>query len=95
MKRLVFPLVLEAVFIAACILLPNRTLYVYFLFYGALIIYFAKDFSFHAQVERFKDIRGFWLPVLLTAVALVLCHTIKTKVIMRFIFVPDLSLIHI
>ena len=89
MKRLIFPLVLEAVFVAACLLLPNKTLYLYFLFYAALIIYFAKDFSFHAQVERFKDVKGFWMPVFFTAVALVLCQTVITKVIMRFVFVPD------
>ena len=89
MKRLIFPLLWELIFIVTSILLPNRTLYLYFLFYLGLIIYFRKDYSFCKQCEVFKDFRKFWLPVLLTSAAIGLCYVIKTRVLMRFFMVPD------
>lgn len=88
MKRLIFPLLWELIFIVTSILLPGRTLYLYFLFYLGLIIYFRKDYSFCKQCEVFKDFRKFWLPVLLTSAAMGLCYVIKTRVLMNFM-IPD------
>ena len=90
MKRLLFPVALEAVFIAAVSFMPNRSLYFYFLSYLGIIIYFRKDFSFRKQIYNITDIKGFWVPVVLTALGLGLCNAIKTRVLSQmFLMVPD------
>ena len=80
-KNLAFPLIWELLFIIFVILKPFKTIYVLLVFYLVLIVYFAKDFSFKDYFANLKDIKKFWLPVVLTIVAMQVAHMINKDLI--------------
>ena len=88
--KLLVPILWEIAFIIVIRLLPTRSLPIYFVFYVGLIWWFRHDYSFRQGAGRLKDLRGFWLPVVLTMLGMVLCYECKTRILQRFLFmIPD------
>lgn len=67
-KLNIFPIILEGLFILACLLFREYCIYINFLFYIVLAIYFKqrKDFSIKEWLNSVKKGRTFWKQVLLT-----------------------------
>lgn len=93
-RPLLIPVLWEVLFLIVMQLVPTKTLPVYFIFYLGLILWFVRR-NLHADRETeskrisLRDVRGFWLPVLLTTLGMVICYEIKTRVIQEFLFIPD------
>ncbi len=88
-KEYAFPIIWEALFIVLVILRPVKTLYLFFVFYLVLLVYYRESFSFKEYKRNLKNIKGFWIPVVITAVAAFATYWIKTNLIQTRIFVPD------
>ena len=80
-KNLAFPLIWELLFIVFVIIAPFKTIYVLLVFYLVLLVYFAKDFSFKEYFSNFKDIKRFWIPVVLTIIGVQLAHMVNENLI--------------
>ena len=67
-KLNIFPIILEGLFILACLLFREYCIYINFLFYIVLAVYFKqrKDFSIKEWLNYVKKGRIFWKQVLLT-----------------------------
>ena len=67
-KLNIFPIILEGLFILACLLFREHCIYINFLFYIVLAVYFKqrKDFSIKEWLNSVKKGRTFWKQVLLT-----------------------------
>ena len=81
-KNLAFPLVWEMLFVIFCIIRPFKTLYIFFVFYLVLTVYFAKDFSFKDYFANFKDVKKFWIPVVITMVGAILAFLANKNLIL-------------
>ena len=80
-KNLAFPLIWELLFIVFVIIAPFKTIYVLLVFYLVILVYFAKDFSFKDYFSNFKDIKRFWIPVVLTIIGVQLAHMVNENLI--------------
>lgn len=68
-KKNLTPLAIEAVFIVSCFMVPAAYfIYTNFLFYSALLLYFAvrKEFSLKAWIDSLKGGKAFWRPAGIT-----------------------------
>lgn len=67
-KSNIFPIIVESLFILACLLFREYCIYINFLFYIVLAVYFKqrKDFSIKEWLNYVKKGRIFWKQVLLT-----------------------------
>lgn len=67
-KLNIFPIILEGLFILACLLFREYCIYINFLFYIVLAVYFKqrKDFSIKEWLNSVRKGRTFWKQVLLT-----------------------------
>ena len=67
-KLNIFPIIVEVVFVLACLLLQGHFIYINFLFYIVLAIYFLvkRRFSIKEWLESFKGGKNFWKQVALT-----------------------------
>lgn len=68
-KKNLIPLAIEAVFIVSCFMVPAKYfIYTNFLFYSALLLYFAvrKEFSLKAWIDSLKGGKAFWRPAGIT-----------------------------
>lgn len=80
-KNLAFPLIWEALFIAFIIIAPFKTIYISLVFYLVLLVYFAKDFSFRDFFSNLKNIKAFWIPVVLTVAGVQLAYIVNKNLI--------------
>ncbi len=88
LKDLAFPILWELLFIVLCIMRPIKTLYLFFVFYLVLFVYFREGFSLREYRKNFRDLKKFWLPVVVTAIAMFAVQWIKFNLIqMNFIMV--------
>ncbi|WP_231718326.1 CPBP family intramembrane glutamic endopeptidase [Lagierella massiliensis] len=67
-KLNIFPIIVEVLFVLACLLLQGYFIYINFLFYIVLAIYFLlrEDFSIQEWLDSFKGGKNFWKQVALT-----------------------------
>lgn len=73
-KRLIFPVIWQAIFIISCIVFPKQyCIYTNFLFYLGIIIYFflIGDFKYDELVKNIKSGRRFWKLVIVTALTMI------------------------
>ncbi|MFA9381335.1 MAG: lysostaphin resistance A-like protein [Acetanaerobacterium sp.] len=74
-KKLIFPILWELVFIASYFLIAEEHfIYTNFIFYFGIIVYFVKtgDFKLQDLKQNIKGGKVFWFPVLWTAVAMII-----------------------
>ena len=86
-----FPIGAEVLFIIAAVLLPSTWLiYISFLFYALVLGYFVtkSDFSLSAWQNAEEEGESFWIPVLLTVLALLICFLFTGMLESRF---PDME----
>ncbi len=89
LKEFTFPILWELLFIALYIMRPVKTLYLFFVFYLVLFVYFRDYFSLKEYKRNFKRIKEFWIPVVITIVAMVAINYFKVNVIQRNFFMVD------
>ena len=67
-KLNIFPIIVEVLFVLACLLFQGYYIYINFLFYVVLAIYFRlrKDFSIQEWLNAIKGGNAFWKHVMLT-----------------------------
>ena len=67
-KLNIFPMIVEGVFVLACLLFQGYYIYINFLFYIVLAMYFRlrKDFSIKEWLDSVKRGNTFWKQVMLT-----------------------------
>lgn len=67
-KLNIFPIIVEVLFVLACLLFQGYYIYINFLFYVVLAIYFRlrKDFSIQEWLNAIKGRNAFWKHVMLT-----------------------------
>ena len=89
LKEFTFPVVWELMFIAFCVMRPVKTLYLFFVFYLVIFVYFRDYFSIRDYKENFRKIKQFWLPVVITVIAMFAASCMKVNLIQRHFFIPD------
>lgn len=89
LKELTFPILWELLFILLCVLRPIKTLYLFFVFYLVLFVYFRDGFSIKEYRKNFRRFKEFWIPVVITAVAVMATQWIKVNLIQRNIIMVD------
>ena len=77
MLKLLPAFIFEAALLVTFYFYPRHVLYVLLAFYIFLAVYFHKQFSQKEFAQNFKDLHGYWIPVLLTTVGLVACYLIR------------------
>ncbi|MCR4903372.1 MAG: CPBP family intramembrane metalloprotease [Butyrivibrio sp.] len=80
-KKNAFPFIWEALFILLSYTSKEYLLYINFLFFAGLIVYFHKEFSMKEFAHSIRNIKGFWIPLLLTLVAICIMYEIKKYMI--------------
>ncbi|WP_026496041.1 hypothetical protein [Butyrivibrio sp. WCD3002] len=88
-KDFAFPVLWELLFIVMCIMRPIKTLYLFFVFYLVLLVYYHESFSIKEFYGNFKKIKKFWIPVVITFIAMLALYWVKTNVIQRNIIMLD------
>lgn len=72
-----FPFIWELLFIILSYCAKKQLLFINFAFFFGLIIYFHKEFSMKDFADSLRNIKGFWLPLFLTLVAVCLMYELK------------------
>lgn len=76
-KSNIFPIIVEGLFILACLLFREHYIYINFLFYIVLAVYFKqrKDFSIKEWLNSVRKGSAFWKQVLITILFCALAFT--------------------
>jgi len=80
-KKLIFPILWEALFILVSTFFTSYVVYEFFIFYLVLLIYFRKDFSMYEFSRNFTRGKNFWVALLATLVVVSLVYEIRKEVI--------------
>jgi len=72
-----FPFAWELLFIILSYTCKKQLLFFNFAFFLGLIIYFHKEFAISEFANSLRNIKGFWLPLFLTLVAICLMYELK------------------
>ncbi len=83
--QLIPPILLEAVFLASCLLLPKWILYTKAAFYACIILYFRSVFSFATFKKCITGGKRYWVPVGITAGGVAAAYVI-TRILDRTVF---------
>ena len=92
MKRIYIPLAWEIVFVVATIIWPKQAFHLFFAFYFGLLTYFYfiyKQFSFRKLYKNFGRVLGFWVPVAITFIGLLLAGKLRMLISSQFSFHID------
>jgi len=82
-KRLYIPFVWELLLIITTIFWHKQSFILFFIFYLGLFIFFYfinKQFSFKKLYRSFREIKAFWLPVLLTVAGMLIVDYAKRMI---------------
>ncbi|MBQ9303258.1 CPBP family intramembrane glutamic endopeptidase [Butyrivibrio sp.] len=92
MKRIYIPIAWEIVFVVATIIWPKQAFHLFFAFYFGLLTYFYfiyKQFSFRKLYKNFGRVLGFWVPVAITFIGLLLAGKLRMLISSQFSFHID------
>lgn len=87
LRKLIFPVIWQAMFIMSCIVLPrNDYIYTNFLFYLGIIVYFIAvgDFKYNEMIKSIKSGKKFWIAVLVTSLGMAVAFYLSN--VMSLIF---------
>ena len=76
-QELAIPVIWEILFIIGTRVFSGIAVYINFIFLLGIVLLFRQDFSPEAFFREFHDVRGFWVPVFITAGALTIANVIK------------------
>ncbi len=77
----IFPFAWELLFIILSYSVKKELLYINAAFFLGLIIYFHKEFAISDFANSLRNIKGFWLPLLLTLISVCIMYELKSYMV--------------